>query len=159
MGIFKSAHETHQERLDEEFLFGAAAQEIATGAISPGLYAKALTECGGDEKLTSTHYIKLRVEMMKSERSAMLERERLAQSARSASAPLQSTETVQRPSYTKLDPVVRTLATLLGLLLAATPFFMDELKVTHLIGIPAAMWLAFCGITGRSFNPFTGKAE
>jgi uncharacterized protein YaiL (DUF2058 family) len=66
-----------QEDLDEESLFGIAANEIAAQTISPGLYAKALAESEGDEAKARARYITLRVDMLRSERNALLEQKTL----------------------------------------------------------------------------------
>lgn len=158
MNIFKSNTEKYRDRLDEEFLFGAAAQEIANGVISPGLYAKALAECNGDEKAANAHYMKLRVDMMKSERSAIIEQEQTAK-LELLKQSQQYNEARQRLSEKRLNPVVRVLATLLGLLLAVTPFFAEKFELTLLMSVPFGAWLFFCGLKGKSLNPFTGKVE
>tara|TARA_B100000886_G_C20261662_1_gene423177 strand:- start:306 stop:530 length:225 start_codon:yes stop_codon:yes gene_type:complete len=42
-----------------------AAEEVASGQIRQGLWAKAIAENGGDQAATKAHYLKLRVEIMK----------------------------------------------------------------------------------------------
>lgn len=161
--MFKSDTQKHQERLDEELLFSQAAHEIASGAISTGLYAKAVAECNGNEQLARARYIHLRVEMMKSERAAFHEQARLAalqvenQSHPCTIAPLQD-------SKSKLNPLVRVFAVLLGILLALAPVgaLIDgntDQSLKLLFGMPLGVWLAYCGLKGESFNPFIGKAE
>lgn len=54
-------------RLLDETYYGFAIDEIASGVTRPGLWAKALVEAGGDERLQKGHYIKLLVLALKDE--------------------------------------------------------------------------------------------
>ena len=63
MSIFISSLEKHKQDLDDDMLYGIAAEEIASDSISRGLYAKALSETAGDESKARARYIKLRVAM------------------------------------------------------------------------------------------------
>jgi len=54
-------------KLAEEQLYAHAAEEVASGQIRQGLWAKAIAETGGDETAAKAHYLKLRVEIMKAE--------------------------------------------------------------------------------------------
>jgi len=54
-------------KLAEEQLYAQAAEEVASGQIRQGLWAKAIAETGGDEAAAKAHYLKLRVEIMKAE--------------------------------------------------------------------------------------------
>ena len=46
--------------LEEQF-YAAAAQEVATKTVSPGVMAKAFADADGDEKKAIARYIRLRV--------------------------------------------------------------------------------------------------
>jgi hypothetical protein len=61
--LFKSA----ADRLLEEQIYEAVALEISKGKVKPGLWAKALSQTNGNEKLTQSVYIKLRVQNIKDE--------------------------------------------------------------------------------------------
>jgi len=73
MRIFLSPLEKHKQDLDDEMLYGIVAEEMARNSISPGLYAKALSDMAGDESKTLARYIKLRVNMLRTERSAIVD--------------------------------------------------------------------------------------
>jgi hypothetical protein len=75
MGIFGSATKRHLSKLEEEILFAQVAQEMINEEISPGLFAKAISDSGGDEIKAKALYIKKRVQMLKSERAAIIELE------------------------------------------------------------------------------------
>ncbi|NNM82213.1 MAG: hypothetical protein HKL98_06410 [Burkholderiales bacterium] len=75
MGAARSAAEDFASRKDEEYFYSMAAREVASGMISHGLHAKALSETGGDEKAARALYIKLRAQMMESEFAAAKEAE------------------------------------------------------------------------------------
>lgn len=78
MNPFKSATERHLENLDEERLYSSIADELASGVINRGLYAKALADTGGDEPKGKARYIELRARAIKTERAAQEEqRQRL----------------------------------------------------------------------------------
>ena len=51
-------------KLAEEQLYAQAAEEVASGQIRQGLWAKAIAETGGDEAAARAHYLKPRVEIM-----------------------------------------------------------------------------------------------
>ena len=61
--LFKSA----ADRLLEEQIYEAVALEISQGKVKPGLWAKALSQTNGNEKLTQSVYIKLRVQNIRDE--------------------------------------------------------------------------------------------
>ena len=52
---------------EEAMFFEQAAKEVAATEIQPGLYAKALSHCEGDEVKAAAVYLQLRVEMLKQE--------------------------------------------------------------------------------------------
>ena len=54
-------------KLAEEQLYAQAAEEVASGQIRQGLWAKALAEADGDETAAKGRYLKLRVEIMRAE--------------------------------------------------------------------------------------------
>jgi len=54
-------------RLAEEQLYAQAAEEVASGQIRQGLWAKAKANSSGAAEATEAAYLKLRVEMMKAE--------------------------------------------------------------------------------------------
>ena len=57
--------------LAEQELYSRAAVEVASGQIRHGLWAKAKAMSGGGEEATEAAYLKLRVEMMKTESDAV----------------------------------------------------------------------------------------
>ena len=68
MGFFTSARASRaRSKLQEEELWAAAAEEVASGVIRPGLWAQALAESSGDEGAAKSRYLKLRFETMKDE--------------------------------------------------------------------------------------------
>ena len=68
MSLFSSAKaKLAASKLAEEQLYAQAAEEVASGQIRQGLWAKAIAETGGDEAVAKGHYLKLRVEIMKAE--------------------------------------------------------------------------------------------
>lgn len=70
MWPFKSATAKYAASVDSEFLYGVVARELSENVISPGLYAKALSESEGNECRARARYIKLRVAALRVERSA-----------------------------------------------------------------------------------------
>lgn len=64
MGLFKSKTEKLARDFKEEQLYAQAALELAEQRMSPGLWAKAFAESGGNEQQTTARYIKLRVEQL-----------------------------------------------------------------------------------------------
>ena len=68
MSFFSSAKaKLAASKLAEEELYAQAAEEVASGQIAQGLWAKAIAETGGDEAAAKAQYLKLRVEIMKAE--------------------------------------------------------------------------------------------
>ena len=68
MSFFSSAKaKLAASKLAEEQLYAQAAEEVASGQIRQGLWAKAIAETGGDEAAAKANYLKLRVEIMKAE--------------------------------------------------------------------------------------------
>ena len=68
MSFFSSAKaKLAASKLAEEQLYAQAAEEVASGQIRQGLWAKAIAETGGDEAAAKAHYLKLRVEIMRAE--------------------------------------------------------------------------------------------
>ena len=68
MSFFSSAKaKLAASKLAEEQLYAQAAEEVASGQIRQGLWAKAIAETGGDEAAAKAHYLQLRVEIMKAE--------------------------------------------------------------------------------------------
>ena len=71
MSFFSSAKaKLAASKLAEDQLYAQAAEEVASGQIRQGLWAKAIAETGGDEVAAKAHYLKLRVEIMKAEAEA-----------------------------------------------------------------------------------------
>ena len=54
-------------KLASEKLYEMAVEEIASGNIRTGLWAKAVAETGGDEAAANARYLKLRVDTMKAQ--------------------------------------------------------------------------------------------
>jgi hypothetical protein len=73
MGLFRSAKASLQAKEFEEGLYGIVANEIANGTISQGLFAKALAASDGDAQKAKARYIKLRVDMLRTQGAAMVE--------------------------------------------------------------------------------------
>ena len=72
MSFFSSAKaKLAASKLAEEQLYAQAAEEVASGQIRQGLWAKAIAETGGDQKLAKARYLKLRVEIMRAEAEVM----------------------------------------------------------------------------------------
>ena len=68
LGFFSSAKaKLAASKLVEEQLYAHAAEEVASGQIRQGLWAKAIAETGGDEAAAKAQYLKLRVEIMRAE--------------------------------------------------------------------------------------------
>ena len=68
MSFFSAAKaKLSASKLAEEELYAQAAEEVASGQIAQGLWAKAIAETGGDEAAAKAQYLKLRVEIMKAE--------------------------------------------------------------------------------------------
>ena len=68
MSFFSSAKaKLAASKLAEEQLYAQAAEEVSSGQIRQGLWAKAIAETGGDEAAAKAQYLKLRVEIMKAE--------------------------------------------------------------------------------------------
>jgi hypothetical protein len=68
MSFFSSAKaKLAASKLAEEQLYAQAAEEVASGQIRQGLWAKALAEADGDETAAKGRYLKLRVEIMRAE--------------------------------------------------------------------------------------------
>ena len=68
MSLFSSAKaKLAASKLAEEQLYAQAAEEVASGQIRQGLWAKAIAETDGDDAAAKARYLKLRVEIMKAE--------------------------------------------------------------------------------------------
>ena len=68
MSFFSSAKaKLAASKLAEEQLYAQAAEEVSSGQIRQGLWAKAIAENGGDDSAAKARYLKLRVEIMKAE--------------------------------------------------------------------------------------------
>lgn len=68
MGFFSSTKaKLAASKLAEEQLYAQAAEEVASGQIRQGLWAKAIAEADGDETAAKGRYLKLRVEIMRAE--------------------------------------------------------------------------------------------
>ena len=68
MSFFSSAKaKLAASKLAEQQLYAQAAEEVASGQIRQGLWAKAIAETAGDEAAAKAHYLKLRVEIMQAE--------------------------------------------------------------------------------------------
>ena len=60
MSLFSSAKaKLAASKLAEEQLYAQAAEEVASGQIRQGLWAKAIAETGGDEAAATAHHLKL----------------------------------------------------------------------------------------------------
>ena len=51
-------------KVAEELIYEQVAAEVAAGAIRQGLWAKAISESGGNEAAAKARYLKLRVELL-----------------------------------------------------------------------------------------------
>jgi len=68
MSFFSSAKaKLAASKLAEEQLYAQAAEEVASGQIRQGLWAKAIAETGGGEAAAKARYLKLRVDIMRAE--------------------------------------------------------------------------------------------
>ena len=68
MSLFSSAQvKLAASKLAEEQLYAQAAEEVASGQIRQGLWAKAIAETDGDDAAAKARYLKLRVEIMQAE--------------------------------------------------------------------------------------------
>ena len=68
MSFFSSAKaKLAASKLAEEQLYAQAAEEVASGQIRQGLWAKAIAETDGDEAAAKARYLKIRVEIMQAE--------------------------------------------------------------------------------------------
>ena len=65
-----------RSKLRDEELWAAAAEEVASGLIRTGLWAKALAESSGDEGAAKSRYLQLRFDALKDE-AALAEEKRL----------------------------------------------------------------------------------
>jgi hypothetical protein len=84
MKLFKTDTAKHLEMLADEVVYARVATELDAGTLSVGLWAKALSNSGGNETVARAEYIKLRVSMYKSEvaaRSEMTRNNKLANSS------------------------------------------------------------------------------
>jgi hypothetical protein len=61
----KKIFETPEQRLFDLKVHAKVATEIEEGFLEKGVYAKALTQCSGDEERAKGLYIELRVQMIK----------------------------------------------------------------------------------------------
>lgn len=68
---------------DEEF-YSAVAQELASGQVHQGIWAKALSDSDYDENKAKARYIKLRVRSIKNDLAEQRRNMRLAEQARKA---------------------------------------------------------------------------
>ena len=77
MSFFSSAKaKLAASKLAEEQLYAQAAEEVSSGQIRQGLWAKAKATSGGGEEATEATYLTLRVEMMKLEPDLVAHAER-----------------------------------------------------------------------------------
>ena len=70
IGVWASSlqpKQTEASKLAEEQLYSKAAEEVASGQIRQGPWAKALAEADCDESAAKGRYLKLRVEIMRAE--------------------------------------------------------------------------------------------
>ena len=68
MSFFSSAKaKLAASKLAEEQLYAQAAEEVASGQIRQGLWAKAIAETGGDDAAAKAHCLRLRVGIVKAE--------------------------------------------------------------------------------------------
>jgi len=82
---------------DEERLYEIAAREIQDKKVSPGLMAKAFSECDGDEKKATSRYIKYRVSQLQQKLVADMERlQKQQEENRKAEARRKAEEELQR---------------------------------------------------------------
>jgi hypothetical protein len=72
LSLFSSAKaKLAASKLAEGQLYSQAAEEVASGQIRQGLWAKALAEADGDESAAKGRYLKLRVAIMRAEADAV----------------------------------------------------------------------------------------
>jgi uncharacterized membrane protein YdbT with pleckstrin-like domain len=72
MGLFSSTKaKLAASKLAEEHLYELAAEEVASGQIRQGIWAKAIAETDGNDAAAKARYLKLRVEIMKAEADVM----------------------------------------------------------------------------------------
>ena len=97
MGILQSSITKHEALLDEEYLYGLVAEEMSNGSLRPGLMAKSLVESEGDQKKAEARYIKLRVDLLRTEGAAIVELARQAKANEAAAAKILSSD-IQQPT-------------------------------------------------------------
>lgn len=99
MSFFRSAKERHIAGATEELFYGMADQELTSGNVSTGLFAKAKSEGGGDAHRTNTAYLKLRVHALQVEYAALREgeAERMAAQAMGQRMAAPNTQTEKAP--------------------------------------------------------------
>ena len=109
MGFFQSATNKHSQNLDEEKLYSIVADELSRNSISQGLYAKAQAESAGDESKARARYIKLRVDILRSERAAVFEQQQQLEKQKV----LQQKISAQTPASPP-EPEIRTASDIRG---------------------------------------------
>ena len=125
MSLFSSAKaKLAASKLAEERLYAQVAEEVASGQIRQGLWAKAIAETGGDEAAAKAHYLKLRVEIMRAEAEVTdyVAKEAMRHASQSKSAPVNPSSN-QGP-----DAYLRSL----GFIVTGGP---DDYKVVDKLGV------------------------
>lgn len=158
MAFFKSDTQKYQENLNEEFFFGSAAQEVSNGVISRGLYAKALSECQGNEVAAKARYLQLRVEQMQSELRARNEQpQALLNEQHQALLNEQKriAELQAEGNHPRIGWFSRVLALVFGVIFLILPIAMiikGEFAYQMLIAPILGAWLVSCGYKGKSLD-------
>ena len=72
MGLFRKLQKVAADvRKAEEALYAMAMEEVTSGDLKPGLWAKAFADSEGSEARAKALYLKLRVQTMKDELASM----------------------------------------------------------------------------------------
>ena len=132
MSFFSSAKaKLAASKLAEEQLYAQAAEEVASGQIRQGLWAKAIAETDGDDAAAKARYLKLRVEIMKAEAEVTDYVQKQAAKEASEKSP-QSESPPRRPpttrSHYRPDAYLRSL----GYQVTGGP---DDYKVVDELGV------------------------
>jgi len=148
LGFFSSTKaKLAASKLAEEQLYAHAAEEVASGQIRQGLWAKAIAETGGDEAAAKAHYLKLRVEIMRAEAEVMdFAAKEAAKRPEQPAAPTYESD----PNLSPLDQAKQYLRHL-GLQVTGGP---DHYRVVDELGVPE--WVTqeklFSIATGRGWR-------
>ena len=128
MSLFSSAKaKLAASKLAEEQLYAQAAEEVASGQIRQGLWAKAIAETDGDDAAAKARYLKLRVEIMKAEAEVTDYVQKQAAKEASGKSPQSETPPTTRSHY-RPDAYLRSL----GYQVTGGP---DDYKVVDELGV------------------------